>query len=115
MASLEDVRRFIREHADLGPGQLETRLAKDFGMSREEAARMVADLGGESAGDLAEGRGDGSLPAAAMVAVGGQSTAGGTGGQVETGGGVAGVTAGTVAVDRAQGRDEPQGAADENR
>ncbi len=44
MASLEDVKRYAREHAEDDRERLEARIAKEFEMTREEAARVVNTL-----------------------------------------------------------------------
>jgi hypothetical protein len=47
MATLEDVRRFVRQQDNLTPEELEQRLASRFDMSRDEAARMLRGLSDE--------------------------------------------------------------------
>jgi hypothetical protein len=49
MASLEDVKRYARMHVDDDREGLEARIAKEFEMSREEAAKVVASLADETA------------------------------------------------------------------
>lgn len=48
MASLEDVKRYARMHVSDDQEGLEARIAKEFQMSREEAAKVVASLADET-------------------------------------------------------------------
>jgi hypothetical protein len=48
MASLEDVKRYARMHVGDDQEGLEARIAKEFEMSREEAAKVVASLADET-------------------------------------------------------------------
>jgi hypothetical protein len=48
MASLEDVKRYARAHVDDDREGLEARIAKEFEMSREEAARVIESLADET-------------------------------------------------------------------
>lgn len=76
MASLEDVRRYAREHADQSRGHLVKDIAHRYDMSRTEAERMLVDIDHENASGGAIDRTDGVLPAVGTVAAGGAIVAG---------------------------------------
>ena len=71
MASLEDVKRYAREHADWSRGHLAKDIAKRYDMSREQAESVLASLETEdaAAGRIAGGT-DEILPAAGLLAAG---------------------------------------------
>jgi hypothetical protein len=47
MATLQDVRRFVRQQDNLTPEELEEKIASRFDMSRDEAAQMLRGLSTE--------------------------------------------------------------------
>jgi hypothetical protein len=44
MATLQDVRTFVKRQGDLSLEELERKVASEFGMSRDEAAQMMRGL-----------------------------------------------------------------------
>lgn len=74
MPSLEDVKRYALQYAHEGPEKLEARVAEEFGMSREDAAKVVRDLGNDPEG--VPMRTDAPLPNVGLAA--GLGVAGGT-------------------------------------
>jgi len=109
MATLEDVRRFIAQHSGDGRGRIYHLVEKEFGMSREDAERIVDDVQG--GGGMVDG-GDVAatvLPAAAMMGMASSQTA--TGSPGNSGPGVA---AAALAVSETHSGDDTTGS-DDNR
>ena len=74
MPSLEDVRRYALQYAYEGPEKLQARVAKELGMSLEDAAKIVRDLGNDPDGVPVDT--DAPLPNIGLAA--GLGVAGGT-------------------------------------
>ena len=47
MSTLQDVRAFVKQQGDLSADQLEARVAKEFAMTRDEAAQVMRGLSSE--------------------------------------------------------------------
>ena len=47
MSTLQDVRAFVKQQGDLNSEQLEARVAKEFEMTRDEAAQVMRGLSSE--------------------------------------------------------------------
>lgn len=47
MSTLQDVRAFVKQQGDLSAEQLEAKVAKEFEMSRDEAAQVMRGLSSE--------------------------------------------------------------------
>ena len=84
MSTLKDVRAFVKQQGDLSGDQLESKVAKEFEMSRDEAAQVMRSLSSEDP-SLETGRPslvDASLIAAGLngtMQVGGTQNAAGVG------------------------------------
>jgi hypothetical protein len=76
MATLQDVRAFVRRQDNLTPEELERKVAKEFDLSRDEAAQMMRGLESE---DPATGATQPTVLNTAVVAAGlGTTQPGGT-------------------------------------
>jgi hypothetical protein len=67
MSTLQDVRAFVKRQGDLSSEQLEAKVAREFEMSRDEAAQLMRGLSSE---DPSLETGGGSLVDATVVAAG---------------------------------------------
>ena len=67
MSTLKDVKAFARQQGNLSGEQLEVRIAKEFEMSRDEAAQVMRGLSSEDSSLEVSG---GSLQVATAVAAG---------------------------------------------
>ncbi len=67
MSTLRDVKDFARQHGNLSSDELEAKIAKEFEMSRDEAAQVMRGLSSE---DPSLEAGSGSLYGATVVAAG---------------------------------------------
>lgn len=94
MASLEDVRRYARQHGDQDRAHLARDIAKRYDMSREDADRLLADLDAEDGGtgDNTVLPAGGALAAGAVIA-GGAAAGTGTAGYAGAGAAALGVVA----------------------
>jgi hypothetical protein len=98
MASLEDVRRFIARHPNDSLPELYRKVAREFGMSQEDAERIVRDEHIAARGALDDA---GAIaPAAAVLGIAAAQTTTGAPGQSGPG-----VAAAALAVSEAEGHD----------
>ena len=71
MASLEDVKRFVRANADLPRDQMEARVAREFDLTAQEAGEVMRNIQDELNADNRNIDGDvadsGQVPAGVMA------------------------------------------------
>ena len=70
MATMEDVKRFLAAHGDWSPERMHNEVAREFGMSSEEAAHALHDLDKTRDDPAAVGAApfaNAAIPAAAIV------------------------------------------------